>query len=86
MITKQKLEIYKLYGGDVDSLGRGMKASHQKTINGNDFYIIGSLIQNITIIRNKLASKEFEKETEKKLLENCDTIETITEIKAMTGF
>ena len=65
MITKQKLEIYKLYGGDVDSLGRGMKATHQKVINGNDFYIIGSLIQNITIIRNKLASKEFEEETEK---------------------
>jgi len=84
MITKQKLEIHKLYGGDVDSLHRGI--THQKAINGNDFYIIGSLIQNITIIRNKLASKEFEEETEKMLLENCDTIETITEIKAMTGF
>jgi hypothetical protein len=80
MITKEKIEIYKYYNGDVDGFGRGNK-SHKKVMSDSDFFIIGNLIQNLTIIKNKLASKQFEEETEKVLLENCDSLETINELK-----
>ena len=82
MITKEKLEIYRYYDGDVDNFGRGPK-SHKSVMNDNDFVLIQNLIQNLKIIKNKLASKEFEAETEKILFENCDEVETINSLKSI---
>ena len=82
MITKEKLEIYSYYDGDVDNFGRGKK-SHKSVMNDNDFVLIRNLIQNLKIIKNKRASKEFEAETEKILFENCDDVETINAIRCI---
>jgi hypothetical protein len=85
MITKEKLEIYRYYHGDVDRFGRGKK-SHRSIMNDNDFFLIRNLIQNLTIIKNKLASKQFERETEEMLIEKCDGLETINELKCIQLF
>ena len=47
----------------------------------NDFFIIRTLTQNIHIIRNGLASKEFEQGVDKTLREECASEEVIEQLR-----
>ena len=46
-----------------------------------DFFLLTRLIQDLVIIRNGLAAKEFQDKVEKTLQEKCDNWETINLVK-----
>jgi hypothetical protein len=81
MITKEKIGVYKYYDGDVDRFSHASK-SHKKIISEEDFFLITRLIQDIVIVKNGLAAKEFQDKVEKSLQENCDGIDTIHLLKS----
>jgi hypothetical protein len=76
MITKEKIEIYKYYDGDVDKFFHANKL-HKKIMTEEDFFLIIRLIQDIVIVKNGLAAKEFQDKVNRFLQENCDSQETI---------
>ena len=80
MITKEKIEIDNRYGGDVDAFVYATK-KQKKIMSDNDFFIIRTLTQNIHIIRNGLASKEFEQGVDKTLREECASEEVIEQLR-----
>jgi hypothetical protein len=80
MITKEKIEIYKYYVGDVDNFSHASK-SHKKIISDEDFFLLTRLLQDIVIVRNGLATKEFQERVEKSIQENCDNQATIDLLK-----
>lgn len=81
MITKEKIKIYEYCDGDVDKFSHASK-SHKKIMSGDDFFLITRLIQDIVIVKNNLASKEFQDKVEKSLQENCDGLGTILLLKS----
>ena len=80
MITKKKIEIYKYYDGDVDKFSHTKKV-HKKIMSEEDFFLLTRLIQDLVIIRNGLAAKEFQDKVEKSLQEKCDNRDTIKLLK-----
>ena len=80
MITKEKIELYKYYAGDVDRFSHASK-SHKKIMSEDDFFLLTRLIQDIVIVRNGLAAKEFQDRVEKDLQKNCDNQATIDLLK-----
>ena len=80
MITKEKIEIYKYYDGDVDKFFHASRL-HKKKMSEDDFFLITRLIQDIIIIKNGLASNEFREKVENSIQENCDSLETISFLK-----
>lgn len=80
MITKEKIEIYKYYDGDVDKFSHASK-SQKKIMSEEDFFLVGRLIQDLIIIKNGLAAKEFQDKVEKSLQDSCDNYETISILK-----
>ena len=82
MITREKIEIYKYYSGDVDKFSRA-NGSHEKVMSDEDFFLIARIVQDLVIIKNGLAAKDFQNKTEKCLLDNCDDQETINLLKSM---
>jgi len=49
----------------------------------DDFFLLTRLIQDIVIVRNGLAAKEFQDKVEKSLQENCDNQATIDLLKVI---
>ena len=80
MITKEKIEIYNYYDGDVDRFSHASK-SHKKIMSDEDFFLIARLVQDLIIIKNGLAAREFQDQVEKSLEDNCDNQETIHLLK-----
>jgi hypothetical protein len=81
MITHQKLKIYDEYNGDIDSWAR-MGSRHQNSLmNDDDWLLIDSLIQDIILEKKGIISKEFSDSLHQKLIEVCDTKETINNLK-----
>ena len=80
MITKEKIEIYKYYDGDVDKFSHASK-SHKKIMSEDDFFLLTRLTQDIIIVRNGLAATEYEKKVKDFIQENCDNQATIDLLK-----
>ncbi len=72
MITRQKIEIYKKYGGDFDGLLRCATEIEQKLFNENDWSIIVSAIQDIELIEKGLCSLDYKTQVQKKLITYFD--------------
>ena len=81
MITADKLKIYSRYKGDIDMWTRTGKRKEKKIMTTNDWYLIERLLQDLTIARKGLASEEFKIDLDKKLVENCDGVDTINRLK-----
>ncbi len=79
MITKEKLEIYNKYKGNND-WSRLFTEEEKKLYDENDWGIIDGLIQDIIIVKNKFASKNYTENLQKRLIENCSTEEVINQI------
>jgi hypothetical protein len=80
MITVEKLNIYKKYGGDTDSWTR----SGDNHVSSKDWPIIDSLMQDIYIVETKNASTEYSTKLNRNLNEQCDSPETIHLLKEMS--
>lgn len=84
MITKEKIEIFKYYEGEIDSFGHGSKRD-RKIITDYEFLLLVSLAQDIKLMKKHHASSTFELDFERRLQENFDTKETIEEFKKAFG-
>ncbi|POZ50303.1 hypothetical protein [Methylovulum psychrotolerans] len=82
MITSEKIKIYAHYYGDSDMWARRAKSS-EKAILSNDWYLIGSLIQEIELVNKGLASEKFTLNLKKHLIESCDNQETIRQLESL---
>ena len=81
MLTKDKIKIYKSYKGDIDLWARTMKAKNKSVMNTSDWAMIEQLIQDIGLVERGLASTEYCKVVNERLQKNCDSNQTINELK-----
>lgn len=84
MITQDKIKIFKRYSGDIDSWARSASKKEKLIINDNDWYIINGLIQDLSLMKKGLTSLTFSNNLNKRLMENCDSDETIQALKIIT--
>ena len=83
MITELKIKIYKKYKGDIDSWVRSGSKNEKLAINDNEWYLIDNFLQEIHLVKNELASKEFENKLNNRLNENCENYEVIEYLKTL---
>lgn len=72
MITKEKIEIFESYGGDMDDFVRTGRARLKKLFDDDDWFLIDSLYQDIDLINKSLVAREYLQKTLSKLKDNCD--------------
>ena len=77
MITANKITIYEKFNGDIDGWARSGTKEQHEIINDGEWFLIDELVQDVRLIKNNLASSDFQKKIYKKLRENCDNLETI---------
>jgi len=63
MITRQKLEIYKKFEGDVDMFRLTGKKDEQSIFEENDWHLIEDFVRRFHLINSGSASDNFRKET-----------------------
>ncbi len=80
MITQNQVKIYNSFRGDMDGLLRVSQREQNGIINTADGPLIASLIQDIHLVKNGLASTIFARELRERLWQNCDSEETINEL------
>lgn len=85
MLTKEKLNIYRKYSGDIDSWARFGKKNELELINDDEWKLIDDLVQSLELIKNKATSEKFKIQTLEKLLEVCEDEKTQKELKSLIG-
>lgn len=85
MITGYKIRIFNRYDGDIDSWARSGSKKEKLFMNDDDWYMIDTLIQDLSIVRKGLASEEFKNTLNSKLKESCDNEETIIELQNLAN-
>ena len=80
MITKQKIEIYRKYGGDGDGFVRFGQKNEKDIIEHNDWSMIDSVLQDLELIKKGLCSSNYKDKLENTMQQNFD-IEAIDIIK-----
>lgn len=83
MITLEKLDIYKFFGGDVDGWARLGSPLQKRVMKDEDWFVIENFIQELTLVKRGLASESFLESLNKRLQEGCDDETTIQEVKKM---
>ena len=81
MITEYKIILYNKYSGDIDEWARNNSKKELSIMSDDDWFLIDGFIQDLTLVKNGLASLEFSNSLNISLKENCDTEETINKIK-----
>lgn len=74
-ITKEKLEVFNKYAGDIDGLLRINKITEIEIFGeslGQDWALISSMLQDLTLISSRFASYDFTKQTLTQLSEITD--------------
>lgn len=72
MINKEKISVYKKYGGDPDAWARIATSQEKSVMSDDDWYLIDSLVQDVIISGNNL---------DKRLTDNTDSEEVRNEIR-----
>lgn len=83
MITQEKLKIYKKYDGNIDSWARSGRKKEKTIMEDKDWGMIDGLIQDLKLADRGLAAEVYINDIYKRINENCDSAETVEEIKAM---
>ena len=81
MITEDKIKIFERYDGNSDSWARNSSEKEKVVMTDDDWYIIESLIQDLFLVKNGLASLQFKDALNIKLKEKCDVEMTINQLK-----
>ena len=76
MITFEMLKIYQKYNGDSDAWSK-MNIREEKVFSPTDWGFIDNILQDLTIVNGRFASKEFEANLQKRISENIDGFDTI---------
>ncbi len=73
MITVEKINIFNKLGGDSDWFTRGV-GNHEKKLfdNNNDWFLIGSLNQDIQLISNKMTAQSYVEKTLMTIKAECE--------------
>jgi hypothetical protein len=82
MITKEHLETYKSFDGDVDMWARVKQSSDRMT--DADWFEIQGILQDLTIIANGHASEEFTSKTLQHIKTSCENPEVEQELIEMS--
>ncbi len=69
MITKEKINIYKNYDGDIDGWARAGNKTEKELMTDKDWIIIDDLLQDIFLLKKGRSSSGFNQRTVKKLKE-----------------
>jgi hypothetical protein len=83
MITKDKIHIYKSYGGDVDGWARVGSKEEKELMNDEDWFLIEDLLQDISLQNSGNSSKEYSIKIDEKLKEKCSDEEAIKQLKEL---
>ncbi len=83
MITIDKLTTFAKWSGDIDAW---IRMGDTKTMSDSEWGLVGSLIQDWSIIKKGLASTDYTSAFEKKLSENLDSLETIEYFKSLRTY
>lgn len=83
MITLKHVEIYKKNGGDGDRFVRNATTSEETIMSYENWSLIESLIQDISLIETGLVSESYKKDINKRLEENCENEIVINELRKM---
>ncbi len=83
MITEKKIKIFKRYDGNLDNWARSCSKKEQSAIDDDDWYVIDSLIQDLSLVSKGITSEGYNNTLNEKLRENCDSKETVSELKKM---
>lgn len=79
MITKEKLALYRKYGGDIDAWAR--RPNSKGLMKDDDWLLIESLVQDILLTHNGNASLEYIDKVHAKLKLLCDSDATIEQLR-----
>ena len=77
MITQEKLEIYDQFVGDIDLWARSKDADPAGNMSDTDWSSIDALIQEIGLVKRKLASRQFADKLHERVLRETDDEKTI---------
>jgi molybdate-binding protein len=80
MINKDKLKVFAFYKGDLDMWLRTGKDREKKFMKSEDWHLIDLLLQDATVINRQLGSPSRTAEAAKRLSENTESEEVISEI------
>ena len=83
MINNYKIKIYIKYNGDIDNWVRSGSNTEKSALKDGDWYLIGKFIEEIYLVNNKLASKEFENKLNEQLIEFCENSQVIDYLKTV---
>lgn len=83
MISITKLEIYSRYNGDVDMWLRTGRPKEHELMNSDDWHLIDLLIQDCIVLQRGLGSPQRNNEANKRLLDNCESEETVNRIRKL---
>ncbi len=83
MITIEKLNIYKKYAGDGDTLIRCGTPTEKNLLSYQDLKDIDQLMQAIILVDNGLASDAFKEAANRQLMEACDSQKTMEQLSAL---
>ncbi len=83
MITIAKLKEYEEYHGYYDGFFMQKVKNGINNTNDDEWHLISGFIQDIHLEKKGLASKDFSDKLYNKLIENCDTEDTINQLKIL---
>lgn len=72
MITVHKIQVYNKYGGDEDGMSRSGNEADKDVIRGDEWTKIRDFYQDIHLVSQHLASKEYIEKLKGRLRNHCD--------------
>lgn len=83
MLTIEKLEIFRKYNGDIDTWARSASVKEKRIISDDDWYMIESFLEDITMTQRGLVSIEFSSDLNRRMQDNCENKDVITLLESL---
>jgi hypothetical protein len=83
MLTQEKLDTYRRFGGDIDGFARSHAQGDTSGITDADWHLIDDLCGSLFIVASGKASREFAAKTEQRLQEAAIDLETREQIRQL---
>jgi hypothetical protein len=77
LISKEQLERYGKFDGDLDKWIESQKRGMDETLSGNDWTLIDKVVQRLKLQKSGFASNDYREETERVLKKTFGDIEVI---------
>ncbi len=80
MLTLAKIRVYRKYGGDMDGWARTKNPDDCSLITDDEWLLIDSLVQKLTLVKNGKASPAYAKRISVELHRRVESEEAINEL------